>query len=458
MLLNQVSKLTFPGSIASGNAKKDYHLASPPAFGLRFLARAVATSQFLKGFDFEHSLETEFYAIPSRFAHSIQGASILVDTKAQLVKTNSASDADEQSCSEYDFRRSFRWNCGLGPPSEIALKIDRKMKTGNATTDDTGHPFHELVQKHDQHSPHLKTSFFAVVKEGEIVFEQSYKGSSRESYFELGSISKFIVALIVQRAMEIGIIGSSAKAALSAWSAPGDPRSHITIDNLLYMRSGLAPGHWPVAADPIYYGDQTISELLQATTVAARPATITQYSNLDALALVQALQEKLGCERFQTFVQDCLAEFLGMQNTLVEQSAAGDMLLSKGLWSTGGDLVELARRLTRGGAGRPGKRAINFDSSVWHKAEHPKNGGRHRFGPMVWCPGVDSGLTAETYLAAGYSWNFFLVLPELKIAVIRLSDRPLFELGARFDIEGIGREIMREIENLPKAAYAYKAL
>jgi CubicO group peptidase (beta-lactamase class C family) len=184
-----------------------------------------------------------------------------------------------------------------------------------------------------------KTIGVVVVQGGRLVAERYRPGFGPHTQYRTWSAAKTITNALVGILVGRGALELDAPAPIPEWSAPGDPRSRITLRHLLHMSSGLDPHG--AGAYPVYFdGADEVAEITRARAV-AEPGTRWSYANRDTLLLVRAMRQVLGDEAYWRFPRSALLDRIGMRSTFPETDPHGNFVLSSQVFSTPRDLARL---------------------------------------------------------------------------------------------------------------------
>lgn len=433
VLLGDVShRFDFCGPQVMAGFQSGAVLVRPPSFGLRFLARTIAASRFIQNHQPSQTWENALYTVPSRLLEGMNGAQIEINAEAMQVTAYSTGRNGSPSA-HCAVRETFRFPDTPHPYRPVHYPRATVQKICDTATQNCK-------------SGHAYTSAVAVVQDGVIIGQSFAPHCVPDRFFELGSISKFFLSLIIGHSISQGILRCDSKCASQGSARNSSPASLPSVENLLDMRSGFDPGHWPVAVDDLHHGEVSIADMLKRIRPLDDAGSKVRYSNFDALMLVNHLQEVLHNGDVAAFAMRFLTRSLRMQTVRLEKTFSGETPFTRGVWATISDLASAAAQLTAMPEDLTHAMPRGWDARYYNApAQLPENGGLYPFASMVWRMGGCPGLTPLTYCAIGYSWNFLMILPEHRLAIIRLSDRPVFELRARFPIESLGAEVRAAI-------------
>ena len=281
-----------------------------------------------------------------------------------------------------------------------------------------------------------------IMQSGRILGEAYVPGFDGDLPQRTWSVAKSIAATLIGAAVYRGEMDVLAPAAIEAWSAEGDPRRAITVDNLLRMASGRysdTPGN---RTDPIYWGGATVDERAATWPLLHPPGSVFRYANNDTLMAVEAIAP--------TFAAHPPAELfgrLGMRNTVAETDWQGNYILSSQVWSTTRDLARLGQLYLQNGVWN-GTRVLPEDWASYVAAPAGPQPENYPFGygAGFWLLNKSEGVPMDTFAAMGNRGQYIVIVPSRDVVIVRRGEDPA---GSRFDIAAFTRDVL---ERLPKDA------
>jgi len=287
------------------------------------------------------------------------------------------------------------------------------------------------------------TRAVVIVHRGRILAERYAPGFGIGTRLLGYSASKSVTSALVGILVRKGLLHPGDRAPVPEWSAPGDPRSAISIDDLLRMRTGL---QWEEAA--IGGGSDTGTEMIYLAPdmahfaadlpLIASPGTLWQYNSGNAMILSRILAEKVGGggEGALRFAREELFLPLGMQTATIESDAAGTPMGAAGVlasardWARFGELyagdgvVQGRRILPRGWVDysalpTPGAE-VGYGAGFWTN----RGGGEAAAQRIAW------GMPRDALFAHGFLGQVVVIVPSRHLVVVRFgySHDPLEEL------------------------------
>ena len=220
-----------------------------------------------------------------------------------------------------------------------------------AVPEDLGMDSARLQELQRFFSPHLSFSLL-VVRRGYLVWGKYYGPLPRETLFEVHSLTKSVTSALAGIAMENGLFGLDQPTAdfVDAW-APPDPRSEITIRQILTMTSGLHRSraeYIPIILSRLGLGEGDILKLAHDLRLEHEPGSHWAYNNTAAMALSQVFSRSTGME-LRDYAREKLFEPIGMRSVEWLTDRKGHTLTFMGIFATARDLARFGYLFLREG-------------------------------------------------------------------------------------------------------------
>lgn len=188
-----------------------------------------------------------------------------------------------------------------------------------------------------RHAREQGTDCFLVARDGRVVLEETWRGSSPDDAHGVFSVTKSIASTLVGIAVADGSLALDDRVSdhVAAWRDP--EHEAITVRQVLNMTTGLA------RPDRDYFelaGADDRTGYALGLGVAAEPGTTWAYSNGAVQVLDAVLEEATGMPTAE-FAQARLLGPLGMDRTELFIDAAGNASLAFGAVTTCRDLARL---------------------------------------------------------------------------------------------------------------------
>ncbi|MEP0984262.1 serine hydrolase [Ekhidna sp.] len=261
-----------------------------------------------------------------------------------------------------------------------------------------------------------------VIKNGYLVSESYFNGASRNTLFDVRSVTKSIVATLTFIALENGDLESlDKKMTLSPDYSLTADQQEITFRHLLSMSSGFEWDEWTsdMYAEWVTNPDQ-IQYVLDQPMVNT-PGSVFTYNSGAVHLLGHALATEVN-ETLEDYAMSNLFTPLGIQEVRWEQLRTGPNS-GAGIQLRGRDLARIGQLyLQEGYSGTSTLISANAIEDI----TSPKFDFRSTFGKVsgisygyLWWT-IDSQIDA--FLAWGYGGQYILVVPSKNLVVVATTD------------------------------------
>ena len=275
------------------------------------------------------------------------------------------------------------------------------------------------------------TTAFVVVYNGRLIAERYMTGITKDTQLESWSMGKSLTATLLALLVKDGTYTLEQPAPVPQWRAPGDPRRHSRVMDLLRMSSGL---RYVAPRDPDYRSDAGYPDHLYIYTgaVDAFEYSINQpvqfpvntegrYRNCDPLAvgyLIKQAVVKRG-EDYLTYPQRALFDRIGIRRQVLETDPYGNFLLSGYVYGTARNWARLGLLYLQDGTWQ-GQRLLPEGWSTF--VSTPAPAWKQGYGGFFWLnrSGVYN-LPRDAYFAAGAGGQFMFIVPSRQLVVVRLG-------------------------------------
>lgn len=262
-----------------------------------------------------------------------------------------------------------------------------------------------------------------VVQGGQVVLDEHRDGYDPTTSHFSWSMAKSITHAMMGILVSEGRLDVFAPAPVPEWSDPSDPRHAITIDDLLRMRSGL---EW----NEEYGGQSDVITMLFGDGKADRghyaadkpltddPGTRWSYSTGTSMILARIIADQVGYgDEGTTWAQDNLFGPLGITSVQHDLDGIGTMSGGSNINMTADDFARFGMLYLRGG---------NWDGDqivpeAWVDYAHLPPRDAAVYGAQWWIYGSPD-FVPTAFAAEGFGGQFIVVIPELDMVVVVLSD------------------------------------
>jgi CubicO group peptidase (beta-lactamase class C family) len=284
-----------------------------------------------------------------------------------------------------------------------------------------------------------------VVKDGKIIAERYDRGYDMHTPQRTNSAAKSVAATLVGIAAKQGLFDINRPAPLSEWRRAGDPRSRITINDLLHMSSGLYTEAAGNPQDELYQSGAAAAERSALNVMDAVPGERWVYAGSDTILAVRSIRAVLNDDqRFLAYPFRELLWKIGMTRTTPETDWNGDFLLSGQMWSTARDFARFGLLYINDGMWN-GERILpqGWTQYVATPAkDQPKGRDGRGYGAQFWLFGAGQGMPAGSYAAAGARGQYIMVVPSEGVVVVR---RGFDATGDNFLIPRFSADVIKAV-------------
>lgn len=314
------------------------------------------------------------------------------------------------------------------------------------------HAFEETAK-----GPHRATRAVVVMQDGQVIAERYAAGFGVDTPLHGWSMTKSVTNALLGVLVRQGRIRMDQPLAPAAWSAPGDPRRAVTLDNLERMASGLDIGQsmtndLAVAFDPtthMVFDTSDMAAFAEKARLKDPPGTRWIYTNGNIMLLSRLIRDQAGGDAPATlrFAHRELFDKLDMRNVTLEFDAAGTPIGASHMWASARDWARFGQLYLQDGVvggerilpegwvdysarPTPGSEAFGYGAGFW------TNRGDGQAARMR----VAAGLPPDSFFARGSQGQYVLIIPSHRMVIVRMG----MAFNARDDIAGLER-LTREV-------------
>ncbi len=345
------------------------------------------------------------------------------------------------------------------PDLESAWPVGEKVNLDNISTDiDKGRLTHVMEEafKEPGENTMRNTQAVVVVYNGNIVAEK-YEDQFTPDKPMLGwSMSKTITNGLTGILVKDGKLDIYEPAPVDAWKSEGDPRSKITLDQLLRMSDGLdfEEVYGPFKdATYMLYDSKSMAEYAIAKPLRTEPDGQWYYSSGTANIIARIVRDTTGgtLVSFNNFARTRLFDKLHMYSAIIEPDASGSFvgssymfasardwaryglfLLSDGVWQ--GERILPEGWVTYSTTPTPLAPIGQYGAHIWLNAGE-KDNSKNRIFPS---------LPSDMYYLSGFNRQIVAVIPSRNLVVVRIG---VTHNEAHWNVEQFIGEVLSCIKN-----------
>jgi CubicO group peptidase (beta-lactamase class C family) len=248
---------------------------------------------------------------------------------------------------------------------------------------------------------------------------------TRDTQLLSWSMAKSMLHAVVGILLDDGRLRLDTPAVVPEWSDTNDPRSAITLQQLLEMRDGL-----DFTEDYVDAGVSDVIEMLFGTgnsdvaafaatrALAAEPGARFNYSSGTSNVISGIVGREIGLgDTYEQFLRERLFSVIGARSARPAFDAAGTWIASSYVYATARDFARFGYLYLRDGVWED--RRLLPEGWVDH-GRRPRSVSEEDgrvYGAHWWVWGDDLG----TFWASGYEGQSILVCPPLDLVIVRLG-------------------------------------
>ena len=308
----------------------------------------------------------------------------------------------------------------------------------------------------DRDSPEQVTLSLLVVHRGRIIHERYAPGFDVTTRTRTWSTAKSIASTLVGMLVDDGELALDEPLGydfLPAAAAGRDPRSAITLRNVLNMSSGLAPvdnggREYAIGSGLSYWAGASSVTGARSRALIREPGANWDYENYDTLLAIYAMKRALGSEQaYSEFPRRRLLDRIGMRNTLVSTDRFGDFVLSSQVYTNARDLARFGLLYLQGGVWN-GERIISEEWIDFVRTPAPSTAATGNFyGGQFWLvPDGRNDVPKSAYATSGNRGQFVVLVPTHDLVIVRRG----LDYGRQgFDRWDMTREVLKAFGEMP---------
>jgi CubicO group peptidase (beta-lactamase class C family) len=275
-----------------------------------------------------------------------------------------------------------------------------------------------------------RTRAVVIVHQGHIVAERYAADIGPDTPLIGWSMTKSVMNALAGILVNEGRLSVDRPVPMPEWQTPGDPRSRITLDQLLRMSSGLQfdEDMTDPRADVIrmLLGTDDMSTYAGAKGLEATPGTKWQYSSGTSNIIARTIRNVLADDHnYWAFPRRALFNRLGMTGAVMETDAAGTFVGSSFMYATARDWARFGMLYLQDGVWN-GQRILPEGWVQYTRSPAPSDPLRH-YGTRFWLAvpeeyrGIDESVPHDAFHAAGHEAQLLTIVPSADTVIVRLG-------------------------------------
>jgi CubicO group peptidase (beta-lactamase class C family) len=286
-----------------------------------------------------------------------------------------------------------------------------------------------------------------VIHDGKIVAERYAVGWSMHTSSRTNSMCKSLGVSLVGIGVKKGRLDIHRKAPLKAWQNPADPRSQITLNNMLQMASGLYTESGRNPQGEIYGSGAPAAEVSLLNIVDAKPGERYVYAGSDTILATRAVREAVNDDKkWISFPHRELLWKIGMTRTLIETDWTGDFITSGQCWSTARDFGRFGMLYLADGVWN-GEHILpegwsKYVSTLAPAQPASRARGGAGYGAQFWVYGGMEGLPEVAYSPGGALGQYAMIIPSKSVVIVRRG----LDVGGGFQLAKFSADVLKALE------------
>ncbi len=408
-----------------------------------FSAKNICSGHFISQFKVEDISDEALSPISPMF----DMVNYNVDEDAKSVRTNIfglfsriATYRDGLGCTLHHIgQQQLITNINPLPKNEISAK--ESWPNGNADTseNDTEVNYSLLSAAIDKafsetdQTGRRNVKAILVIHKGKLIAERYSKGVTSTTPLLSWSMAKSITSLQVALLVKTGKLNLYSQTDVPLWQQTDDPRSSITLDQLMRMSSGLEFNEsYGINTDvSIMLSNKANAGLFAADKPLEHDInTHWSYSSGTTNIISGIVKRAIGgsFQDYYKFTQEHLFHPLGISSAISETDASDSFIGSSYFYATGRDWAKLGQLMLQNG--RWNDEQILPENWVKYSSTATKTNPTNRYGAQFWLnqDPTDSSKTrywpsvpSDAYYMGGYQGQYVVMIPSKDTLVLRFG-------------------------------------
>lgn len=300
----------------------------------------------------------------------------------------------------------------------------------------------------EAHANPIWTRGVVVLQDGKIVGEHYREGFTKDSPQQSWSMAKAVTQSLIGIMSGNGWVSIGDKALMPAWQGD-DPRSDITMGNLLHMASGLEfleeYANTDSAVTQMLFNRKDMGTYAASFPLERIPGTQSKYSSGTANIVAKIMGAKLEAlgEDPHAFPRKALFDKLGMMSAIFEVDPSGSFIGSSYIYATARDYARFGQLYLQDGVWE-GEQILPLG---WVEYTRQPGPGDDQYSSH-WMVNTDQksmpGLPADILYIIGNDGQYIITIPSKNAVIVRLgvTRRPATLQG---DVLPLLREIYNQL-------------
>jgi len=279
-----------------------------------------------------------------------------------------------------------------------------------------------------------RTRAVLIIRDGRLIAERYAPGITSAMPLIGWSMTKSVTSSLVGILVGEGKLSLQAPAPVPEWQKPDDPRRNITLEQLLWMSSGLGFSE-TYAEKPVsdvqlmLFTKPDMAAYAVQAPLEAEPGTKWHYSTGTTNIVAGIICRTIGDQReYFAFPRRALFNRIGMRSAVFETDATGMYNCGSSLFASGRDWARLGLLYLNDGVWE-GER-IFPEGWVAYSTTPAPTAEKGDYGAQIWLNKGPQGkqeerpfpkLPQDLFYFEGYQGQFVGIIPSRRLVVVRLG-------------------------------------
>ena len=281
---------------------------------------------------------------------------------------------------------------------------------------------------------HLRrTRAVLIAYEGRLISERYAPGISSDTPLQGWSATKSVINALSGILVKQGRLHRKRGNLVPEWSDRKDPRSEITLDQMLRMSSGLefdeTAGALVTDLTQMLLGEQDASAFALAKPLQHAPNSHWYYSSGTSNIISRILRNAAGgAAHLTNLAYSELFEPLGIAKAIIEPDASGNLIGSSFMYATAREWATFGQLYLQDG--KWNGRRILPEGWVKYSSTPTPTAPKGEYGAHFWTNGGAKSkqedrpfpkLPGDLFYASGYKGQRVIIIPSHKLVIVRLG-------------------------------------
>ena len=304
--------------------------------------------------------------------------------------------------------------------------------------------------------PPLRTRAVIVLYQGQIVAERYAPGYFPDMPLIGWSMSKTVTAALAGIRVGEGKLSLKDPAPIPEWKSPGDRRGSITLEQLLWMATGLEFDEEyetkPVSdVNRMLFTKPDTAAYAAFLPLVADPGSVVHYSTGTTQIIARLIRQSFSSqEEYFAFPRRALFNRIGMRSALIEPDASGTLSSGAFVFASARDWARFGLLLLNGGMWE-GQRVLPEGWVEFMTTPSPASA-QGDYGAQTWLNRGPKGqpnersypsLPQDMFRLHGYQDQITVVIPSRQLVVVRLGTTTKGD----FPLESFISDILKAMPN-----------